>query len=276
MNTCPNCQTQNRDQAKFCGKCGQALPSAAPAPIEPARPEASGGVAVSGGQVQVGGDVAGRDVVHVTQTGLGAAAVHRLVVLIGGLGLVVGFCFLLTATCFFSGGVVLGNVIFDAFKRPVETSPEAAQRMEQRLKDLNALVSGQPFATTTTEIESSSYLRFILGPQIGVSEPKVRYLEPHRIAVSGRAAALNNLPFVVTFKLGAGASSVEIEWMAIQAWQTPDSNFGWVAVPAMFVQAQVAPIANSLLGQLKFVTIVDVTPATPAAPRVWDVIGVRR
>ncbi len=293
MNTCLNCQTENRDQAKFCENCGESLSKAAlplsgvlaqtptPAPAdlprgEPVRREPSGGVKVSGGRVQVGGDVAGRDVVKISQTGLGAAAVQRLVFMIGGMILAVGFCFLLTATCFFSGGIVLGGSIFLALNRPVETSLEAAQQMDQRLNALNALSSGQTFSTKTTEVESSSYLRFILGPRIGVSEPKVRYIAPGRIAVGGKWTALSNLPFAATFKVGTSASPLELEWMAVQILQIPNSDFGWVAVPTLFVQSQVTQVADSILGRVKLETIVDVTPSIPAAPREWQVTGVRR
>jgi hypothetical protein len=271
MNSCPNCQTQNIDQAKICANCGQPLTQ-----VTPPRDKRSGGVEISGGQMQVGGDVAGRDVVKVTQTGLGALAVQRLVITIGGLVLAVGFCFLTTAACFFSGGVVLSAAVFTALNRPVETSPEAAQRLEQRLKDLNALSSGQTFSTTTTEIESSSYLHFILGPQIGVSEPKVRYIQAGQIVVSGRWTGLGNVPFVAAFRIGAGASPMDFEWMAVQVLQNPNSNFGWVAVPSIFVQSQATQVMSSALGQLKLETITDVTPAGASVPRVWQVTGAKR
>ena len=276
MNTCHNCQTQNNDQAKFCANCGQPLLETAHSPTESAHRERRGGVEVSGGQVQVGGDVAGRDVVKVTQTGLGASAVQRLVLTISGLVLAVGFCFLLTAACFFSGGVVLSAAVFTALNRPVETSTEAAQRMEQRLRELNALSSGQTFSTTTTEIESSSYLRFILGPKIGVSEPKVRYIKAGQIVVSGRWTSLGNLPFVAAFRIGAGASPMEFEWMAVQLLQIPNSNFGWVAVPSVLVQSQATQVMSSVLDQLKLETITDVTPAGASVPREWQVTGAKR
>jgi len=271
MNTCSNCQTQNNDQAKVCANCGSPLTQ-----VASPRDEHSGGVEVSGGQVQIGGDVAGRDVVKVTQTGLAASAVQRLVVTIGALVLAVGFCFLVTAACFFSGGVVLSAAVFTALNRPVETSPEAAQRMEQRLRDLNALSSGQTFSTKTTEIESSSYLRYILGPQIGVSEPKVRYIQAGQIVVSGRWTNLGNLPFVAAFRLGTGASPMEFEWMAVQVMQIPNSNFGWTAVPSVLVQAQATQVMGSVLGQLKLETITDVTPAGASVPREWQVTGAKR
>lgn len=293
MNTCPNCQAENRDQTGFCANCGQPLPGAtypppsAPSqtsasaptvlsPVEPARQERSGGLEVSGGRVQVGGNVAGRDVVEITQTGFGATAVQRLLLMLGGLSLTVGFCFLLTATCFFSGGVALGGTIFVALNRPVETSPEAAQRMEQKLKDLNALPTGQTFSITTTEVESSSYMRFILGPEIGVSEPKVRYIEPGRIVVGGRWTTWGNLPFAATFRVGTGAPPLEIEWVAVQILQIPKSNFGWMVVPTMFVQPQATQIANSILGRLHLETIADASPSEPAVPRAWQVTGVTR
>lgn len=271
MNTCPNCQTQNNDQAKVCANCGQPLTQ-----VTSPRDERGGGVKMSGGQVQIGGDVAGRDVVKVTQTGLGASAVQRLVVTIGALVLAVGFCFLVTAACFFSGGVVLSAAVFTALNRPVETSPEAAQRMEQRLRELNALASGQTFSTKTTEIESSSYLRFILGPQIGVSEPKVRYIQAGQIVVSGRWTNLGNLPFVAAFRIGAGASPMEFEWMAVQVLQYPNSNIGWVAVPSVLVQSQATQAMSSILGRLKLDTITDVTPGGAAVPREWQVTGTKR
>ncbi len=293
MNTCPNCQARNHDQASFCAHCGQPLPqvthplpsapsqTSAPAPtdlsaLEPARREHNGGVEVSGGQVQVGGDVAGRDVVKVTQTGLGASAVQRLVLTIGGLVLAVGFCFSLTATCFFSGGVVLSATVFVALNRPVETSPEAAQRMEQKLRDLNALSPGQTFSITTTEVESSSYLRFILGPKIGVGEPKVRYLAPGRIVVGGWWSALGDLPFAATFRVGEASSTLKLEGAAVQVLQISNSNFGWVAVPNLLVESQFPQVTSPILSQLKVTTIVDVSPSGPAVPHEWQVAGVRR
>ncbi|MBI5032057.1 MAG: zinc ribbon domain-containing protein [Chloroflexi bacterium] len=73
MNTCSNCQAQNKDQAQFCVNCGQPLTQVASPGHDP-----NGSGKMSGGQVQVGGDVAGRDKITTTTTGLDASTLVEL------------------------------------------------------------------------------------------------------------------------------------------------------------------------------------------------------
>jgi hypothetical protein len=59
--TCPQCGTQNADQAKFCKSCGAKLPE--PPPSRPSTPRVSGTVSVSDGVVSISSEPSGASVI---------------------------------------------------------------------------------------------------------------------------------------------------------------------------------------------------------------------
>src|SRR5262245_5155242 len=146
--------------------------------------ETSPGVKIRSRQdVNVSGDIAGRDVVKnttntttntTTNVGFSIDAVQRLVI-------AVGLMVFITAACFFSGGVAVGGVALAALNKQVGSSPDAAVSMQSKLSQIRALGPGVPFQFTFSEDEISSYLRFIAGPPMGVSDGKVRLLEPGKL-----------------------------------------------------------------------------------------------
>jgi hypothetical protein len=241
-------------------------------------PPRSGGVNVEGGgDVNVGGDVAGRDVIKTTTTnvGFGPKDVQRLVVTVAVLVFV-------TAGCFFTGGLAVGGVAFVALQRPVISTNEAsANRFASSLSDLRALSPGQPFVLNFTEEEISSYFRLRLAPQSGVTDGKVRLLaEPGQLAVGGRASDLGNLRFAATFDLqdtpGAPlhlkAAAVQI--LSLGTWGESGA-FGWVTVPTQLLQP-LADRLNNLFGNIQLNSdSVEATAFLPNSP-AWAVSGVAR
>src|SRR5690349_11353400 len=138
--------------------------------------------------VNVDGDLAGRDIVKNTTTtttnvGFSIDAVQRLVI-------AVGLMVFLTAACFFSGGVVVGGAALAALDKKVGSSLDAANSMQAKLDQIRALGPGTQFQFTFSEDEISSYLRFIAGPPMGVSDGKVRLLEPGKLVMGGEASQL--------------------------------------------------------------------------------------
>lgn len=269
MNICPNCQTPYREQEKFCRHCGQPLPrdtSHGPAAL-PETP-AEHGVGIRGEQVQVGRDVAGRDIVTVHQ-GLSPEASRRLLLTTVGLGLAIGMCLLLTATCFFSGGLILGGAVFAALNRPVESSPEAAQSMQQKLDAVNRLGSGSPFSVTFTEEEVNSYVNLVLGPQIGLSDGQVRFLKPGWLVLGGRWSGLWGRPVAAVLRFSQGDMPLQLESAAIRVFQIQGSDFGWVAIPTPLLRSLVAQVNAMLMENVR----VDSFAVTPEG---WEVGGIRR
>src|SRR5688572_15807355 len=169
-------------------------------PPEPEADETYPGVKIrSRRDVNVDGDLAGRDIVKNTTTttthvGFGIDAVQRLVI-------AVGLMVFITAACFFSGGVAVGGVALAALKKNVGSSLEAANSMQAKLDEIRALGPGIPFQFTFSEDEISSYLRFIAGPPMGVTDGKVRLLEPGKLVMGGQADQLGGLPFAATFEV---------------------------------------------------------------------------
>ncbi len=115
---------------------GQLCMSEQPTPPELREPSVTqtvgGVVAVQpGGDIDVSGDIVGRDKVtqtttNVTNVGMSPEAVRRLVLSVGGLARV-------TAFCFFSGGVVVGFGALQAFARPLPSTMAAAEDFQAGL-----------------------------------------------------------------------------------------------------------------------------------------------
>lgn len=240
-----------------------------PEPSEAER-ERNGGVSLtSSGDVSVGGDVAGRDVIRsTTQIGFSEKAVQRLLITVG----VMVFA---TAACFFSGGVVVGAVAFNAFDRPVDSSSEAAQRMQNRVQFIQQLPAGTEFDLGFTEEELSSWVRFTIGEQIGFAPGtgRARILSADQLAIEGRLVEAGNVLVRATLRLTRDPERpAKFEAVAVQVLDT-NSQFGWVAVPTAVVQPLETRLAD-LLGGVRLTSTAQL-PETPQGPALV-VSGVRR
>ena len=241
-----------------------------PLATETDKPAAGGKVEInSGGQVNVGGDVAGRDVVKTTTTtiGFGPKEVQRLILNVGALVFV-------TALVFFSGGVAVGFLALNALNRPVNSdNPPAAARFESHINELRALPPGQPFVFGFTEEEISSYFRLNLAPQIGVTNGKVRLLDTGELVVGGQAAQFGNLPFAATFEVqDTPGAPLKLTALAVQILRLDNSPFGWVFLPPALFQSG-ADHLNRLFANVQL-TGLGVTSAAPAP--AWAVEGVAK
>lgn len=212
----------------------------------------SGGIDVEG-DASVGGDVAGRDVVKsTTVVGYGEKAVLRLVIVVGAMVFV-------TAACFFTGGIVLGSQVFAALERPVNdgngqptvSTLEKAEAFAQQIVEAQLEPPGQAYPFSFSEDQLSSYFRFIAGPEIGVQDGKVRFVEPGVIALSGQVQDIGNLNVAATFSIQPRADEpLQLEGAAVQVAPTGGS-FGWVAVPT----ALLSPLASEINKALRDVTL---------------------
>ncbi|MGH2592309.1 MAG: hypothetical protein ACRDGG_02215 [Anaerolineae bacterium] len=201
----------------------------------------AGGDVVGRDKIQAGGDVAGRDIVNVddrdvVNVGYSAKAVQRLAITVGALVFA-------TAACFFSGGVVLGAVVFRELDRPVGSSPEAADAFQHKIDIAQSTSPGQRYTLEFTEEELSSFVKFNACELIGLCNGKARLLENGLVAVSGNLESLGNLSVAVTFRLQANSDQiVDVQSAAVQLFQIGNSTFGWVAIP----NALVAPFADNI------------------------------
>jgi hypothetical protein len=257
---------------------GQTENSPLPSDVPPSIPPSSGEVS-AGRDVQAGGDIAGRDIAgrdiagrdivnETTQVGFSPQAVTRLLI-------VVGLLVFLTAACFFSGGLAVGVGVFVAINRPVNSNLEAAQSMNAKLNSISALPPNQKFQVGLSETEISSYFRFLVAPQMGIEDGKVRVLNDHSLAVGGRSKDLGNLPFVATFDIQKNnvQEPLKLTSAAVQVIQTGDkkntSPFGWVAVPTP-VLAPFADQINQYLGGNFSITGVQEAPNRPQPALILD------
>ena len=137
---------------------------------------------VAADSVSISGDVAGRDIIktttigddliqgdvtNVTNVGMSPQAVQRLII-------TVGLVVFVTAACFFAGGIFVGANVFAALNKPVNSGTDAAARFEQKIDAVAQLQPGETYQLRFTEDELSSYLKFVLGPQIGLSNARAR------------------------------------------------------------------------------------------------------
>lgn len=231
----------------------------------------SGGVDFDG-DVDVRGDVAGRDVVRHTVVGYSPRAVQRLIITVGVLVFV-------TAACFFSGGILIGARVFAALDRlpvnasgqSVQSSPEAARDFQAKINTIQSLEPGQAFQFTFSEDELSSYIHFQIGADLGLRDGKARFIEPGLVAIGGQVQDLGNLNAVATFRVQEDADQpLRLESAAVQLVSIRNSSFGWVSVPAGLL-APLADRANGLLGEF----VVRGLQAQPNAPQ-WTVLGQSR
>jgi len=243
-------------------------------PPDPEADETYPGVKIRSRQdVNVDGDIAGRDVVKnttntTTNVGFSVDAVQRLVI-------AVGLMVFLTAACFFSGGVAVGGVALAALNKQVGSSEDAAISMQSKLDQIRALGPGVPFQFTFTEDEISSYLRFIAGPPMGVSDGKVRLLEPGKLVMGGQANQLGGLPFAATFEVqyNMPGQPLRLTGAAIQLLKFGNSRFGWVVVPTALLQG-VADQANAAIGE--GYELNQISDASHGNDLAWTADGVTR
>jgi hypothetical protein len=269
----------------------QPEPQLQPSPPPPGGVQStSGGITVGADDVNIGGDVAGRDVVksttvgddyiagnvtNVTNVGLAPKAVQRLVITVGVLVFV-------TAACFFAGGVVIGANVFASLNRPVNSTQTAADSFAQKIDAVAQLEPGETYQLRYTEQELSSYVRLTLGPQIGLNNARVRALDNGQFVVYGRYADLGGLPVMLIGGPQTGSNQLfdvsqsSAQIIPVDSGQPNTvSSVGWVPVPNALVQ----PLVDKALapaGQRYTLTNVSVAnPAAGAGPNALTVINVR-
>jgi len=203
----------------------------------------SGGIDLHpGDDVNITGDVAGRDITKVTYVGMQPEAVRRLVITVA----VMVFA---TAACFFTGGIFVGSKVFTALNRTVNSQPALAASMQAKLDAIQNAQPGQTVSLNFGEDELSSYVRYKAGDQLGFVHDtgRARFIEPGLVAVSGQLAAAGNLPVVVTFKLNGDPNQpLQVESAAVHLLTIPGSDFGWMAIPTGLVSSLTTQ-ANNLL-----------------------------
>jgi hypothetical protein len=204
----------------------------------------SGGVNVEADNVNVGGDVVAHD--KVTYVGMSPQAVQRLVITVGVLVVA-------TAACFFVGGVVIGSRAIAALNRPVDSSPQGAADFQLGLDAIAALPPGQRSPRSFKEEELSSYIRFKLGPDIGLSNGRARILPDGQIVFYGRWSGFLSLPVMAISSVQTNSDQlfkVESAMVSINPFVDPTavSGFGWVPLPSSVLQPLVDQI-GSVIGQ---------------------------
>lgn len=256
------------------------LPASPPEHL-PDSSERSGGVDVSGRDIvnsEIAGrdiaerDIVGRDVVTTNVSGFGAREVTRIVIIVAAIVFV-------TAACFFSGGIVLGAAVFVAFSRPVNTTPQLAQNMQDEMNQVANTPPGQEFALNVSEEEINSYFHYIAGPQYDVTDGQVRLLtETNQVALKGKWSQLN-VPFIAVFNTTPGDQPLQLQSAAVQILPLGDSTFGWVPVPTQILQPLAGQINDSLFKVATFKTIAPApAPPGPKGPssNMWRVIGIKK
>ena len=227
----------------------------------------------AGGDATVGGDVVARDKTTTTTThvGFSATQVQRLLLVVGGLVFI-------TAACFFSGGLAVGFVAFNALKTPVGSSPEAAQRFSNSVDQIQALEPGEKFDFRFSDEELSSWVKFVAGPQIGFAPEtgRARIISANEIVIAGQLAAADNLPVIATLTFTQDpARPIQIQSAAAKFLRVggPADSFGYVAVPPAFL-GDVEQRINQLIGGVQITDTADISSQV-GAPAL-SVEGVRK
>lgn len=227
----------------------------------------------AGDDVTVGGDVVAGDKATTTTThvGFSAAQVQRLLITVGGL-------VALTAILFFSGGLAVGFVAFNALNRPVGSSSEAAQRFDTSVAQIQNLSPGQPFEFRFSDEELSSWVKFVAGPQLGFAPGtgRARIISADEFVIAGQLAAANNLPVIATLKFTTDpARPIQIQSASAKFLRVgePTDMFGYIVVPAGFLGDTEQRI-NQLLGGVQVTETTDIS--TEVGAPALSVEGVRR
>ena len=233
------------------------------------------GVRLESQAVDIGGDVAGRDVIKTTATtttnvGFSASAVQRLLLAVGGLVFV-------TAACFFTGGLLVGGALIAALNRPVPVSAAAADAMQTKLDALGALPKGTPFQVSFTEEELNSYWQLVAGPQVGLvpGTGAARLMSDNRVVLAGKFAAAGNLEVaaVLSPQVNLPGQPFQVQQAAVQVVPLGGSSVGWLPVPAAAVQTVTDRVSGMLGPGLELTSVT--APAAGDSP-VLAVGGVVR
>jgi hypothetical protein len=209
------------------------LPPTQPEPSEtPLVQNVSGGANLQAADdINVGGDVVGRDKVTqttITNVGMTPEAVRRLVITVGGLVFA-------TAFFFFAFGAVTAAAALSAFDRTLASTQAAANDFQQQLQTIDALPPGKSFEWQFEENDLSSYIRFILGPQIGF-DGRARFLSSQQTSFKGAWSGVGNLPVMVITTIQTNSAQLfKTDRAYVQILPIGD-NLGWVPVPASTVQ----------------------------------------
>jgi hypothetical protein len=217
-------------------------------PTQPESPETPLVQNVSGGanlqaadDIHVGGDVVGRDKVTqttITNVGMTPEAVRRLVITVGGLVFA-------TAFCFFAFGAVTAAAALSAFDRELPSTQAAADDFQRQLQIIDAAPRGQTFEWQFEENDLSSYLRFILGPQIGF-DGRARFLSSQQTSFKGPWSGVGNLPVMVVTTIQTNSADLyQTDRAYVQILPIGD-NLGWVPVPASTVQPLIDQINRDI------------------------------
>jgi hypothetical protein len=211
-------------------------------PTPPDQPTPSATTNVSGGanlqtdgDIVVSGDVVGRDKItthttNVTHVGMTPEAVRRLVITVGVLVFV-------TAFCFFTTGAVAGAAALSAFQRELPSNQAAAEDFQNGLQTIQAAPAGVPFQWSFEENDLSSYMRFILGPQMGLGDTgRARFMPSQQIAFRGNWSQLSGLPVMAVTTIQTNAQPVyRLDSSFVQILPLGE-NLGWVPVPNGMLQ----------------------------------------
>ena len=217
--------------------------------------QGSGGVG-AGRDVTAGRDIAGGDIVtSTTQVGFSERAVLRLVI-------VVGVLVFITAACFFSGGIAVGAGAFAAINQEVNSSLPVAQSVQITLQKIEALPEGQNFRVEFTERQLSSYFKFILAPELGIEDGKLRVISADQIAIAGSTDILGQRRFVATFSINPeSAEPLQLQNAAVQVVDAGPSSFGWVAVPTLLLGPVEDRINQRLVGNFQITAVSELLGA---------------
>lgn len=235
-----------------------------------------GGVDIRGGEVRAGRDVIGGDVnvagdsisgqTVTVQRGFSASDVQRIALAVGGL-------VFLTAACFFIFGAISAAALVGVVNRPLlgGSSPQDAASMQNKIAQIQALQPGEQFRVRFTEDEVSSYFRFVLGPQLGVSDGRARFMaEPGQIAVSGNLDSAGGRPFLGQLQLTTDRTPFKVEGAWLKVLGTPEgSAFGWVPVTPL-AQGFADQLNGRVFGRVQFTQLAQTGGGSAAPPEVGN------
>lgn len=218
---------------------------------------------IVGGNVNVAGDSISGQNVNV-QRGFSASDVQRLVIIVGALVFV-------TAAFFFALGAIASAAIVSTLQRdlPSGSQVQAAQTMQSKIDQLNSLESGQRFQVQFTEEEVSSYFRFIAGPQLGISNGKVRFMEEAgQIAIGGNVDAMGGIPFAAEVNVTTEEMPLQLQAAWLKLLPTPQgSSIGYFPVTA-FAHDFEQSLNRKLFGRVQFTQVAQTGGGAGAQPEI--------
>lgn len=203
------------------------------------RQRRSGGIDVDG-DANIGGDVAGRDIVKSTTVGYSAGAVQRLLIVVGAM------IFAATALAFILGFFVASRFAAD-LQRPVASSPQLAASLDAKLLEAQQAAPGETRNLSISEAELNSLVQRD-SADFGLSNAEARFVEPGLVAIGGNLDSLGGLEVAATFRLQENSAQIAaLETAGVRLLPIQGSALGWAAVPN-FAVAQLADRVNQKLG----------------------------